>query len=192
MKRAIPLMLCASLLLAACDLGGPKTAVVDVAKVLSESRHAKQAQEENRKAQEIFQNNLNAIEKKLSAYKDKKQAEAYLLEAARQLQAQLNSARAATAQAMGNGLKKVLDGRLDEYDLILPRSGTLASRDALDVTAAVLAEFDKTELTWPPLPRRVDDPQLPPDSKAAEKKPAADKEETSAQKDTKKDAKKGR
>ena len=169
MKQSIPLILCGTLLCSACNLPtGPKTAVVDVSKVLAASRHARQAQEESRKIQDILQGNLNAIEKKLSTYKEKKLAETCLLESARQLQSRLDAARANLARVMDAGLARVVEAKLDEYDLILPRSGILASRHSMDITDAVLEAFDQSELTWPPLPRQIDDPQLPPDGNADE------------------------
>ena len=174
MRFFAPVLLSATLLLGACDFGGPSVAVVDVNKILTTSPHAKQAQMESDKAQAIYQNNLNAIEKKLAAYKDKKQAEGYLIEAARQLQAQLNTSRAAVSQSMGVTLKKVLDAKTGEYDIIVAKGNLLANKDALDITAAVQGEYDKAEVTWPNLPQKVDDPQLPADNKGD--KPAAEKD----------------
>ena len=173
-------LLACTLLLGACDMSGTKFAVVDVNKVLQQSPHAKQAQAEAAKAQEIYQYNLNVIEKQLATYKDKKQAEGYLLEAARQLQEQLNASRAAVSQAMGNALQQEIDAASTEYDMVLPKGNVLHVKEALEISATVQTAFDKASITWPPLPQRIDKPNLPADNKADKKEEK--KEEAKAEK----------
>lgn len=162
-------LLACTLFLGACDMSGTKLAVVDVNKVLQQSPHAKQAQAEAAKAQEIYQYNLNVIEKVLAGYKDKKQAEGYLMEAARQLQEQLNASRAAVSGAMGTALQQEIANNSADYDMVLPKGNVLHVKDALDISGTVQTAFDKATVTWPPLPQRIDNPNLPADNKAEKK-----------------------
>lgn len=151
------------LLLSACD-NGPSLAVVDVNTILISSPHAKKAEAESVLTQEIYQYNLNVIESKLSTYKNKPQAEAWLLEAARQLQVQLTTSRTAVTKAMVDALHLEINTFGAEYDVVLSKGGVLTSKPALDITADIKQLYDNTTIAWPPLPQRIDNPDLPADN----------------------------
>lgn len=154
------------LMLTACEKG-QSTAVVDVDHVLISSPHAGKAEAEFAKAQEIYQSNLNVIEKKLATYKDKAQAKAWLFEAARQVQGQLDNFHMALLQATGETIRKeivVLMGT--KYDLVLSKNTILANQAALDITAEVQQRYNAATVDWPALPKHVDNPNLPADPEA--------------------------
>lgn len=154
----IPVILCA--LLTACQ---SSVAVVNLNDVLTVEPHAQNTKEYIAEAQEIFQYNLNVIEKKLAKYKNKKQAQAYLQEAARQLQAQLDYSRNAAANALLVALQEILDSQ--KYAIVLPQSSVLKVDDALNITEQVKNEFQKVNVTLPTLPQKIENPDLPADKK---------------------------
>lgn len=151
------------LLLDAYNFLGNSVAVVDVNKLLNTGAHSVEALRINKQAKEIYQYNLDVIEKKLSTYKNKQQAQLYLREAARQLQQQLNTTHAATLRAMGTVIKHILDGYGNKYDVIVDKGSVLANTKSVDITDKVFLEFASAGIEWPPLPRKIDTPNLPAD-----------------------------
>lgn len=143
-----------------------KIAVVDVNLVLNSSPHAKSAQAEIAKAQEIYQHNLNVIRDILAKYNNKEQGKAYFLEAGRQLQKQMVASRTAVEQAMARTLNQVVGAVAGEFDIVLPKSLAIKVADFLDISALAQESFDKADITWPPLPQTIDNPKLPPDTMA--------------------------
>ena len=164
--KSATLLICALcvLSLSACD-SGKAIAVVDANTILSTGPHAQAAEEEINKAQAIYQYNLNVIIKKLETYKNKKQATAYLNSATQQLQAQLNASRAATTQALANALNTAITEIKDDYELILLKNNVLHASESLDISTLIQEKYDKETITYPPLPKKVDEPNLPADSK---------------------------
>ncbi len=147
-----------------------KLAMIDVNIIISGGNHAQDAAKYIKEAQEIYQYNLNVIEKKLSEYKNKEQARAYLIEAARQLQTQLNNSKLLTTQSLLNALNTVLDGQKKEYDLIVKKDGLIYVNEGQnfkampeDITTKAQALYSKTAVTFPPLPKVVETPNLPDD-----------------------------
>ena len=168
------LMVLAAGVLSGC-MNESKTAMIDVQAILSSGPHAQVAAEQIKQAQAIYQNNLNTIEAKLKEYQNKEQARAYLVEAARQLQTQLNNSQLLVTQSLLNALNTVLDGQKQVYDLIVKKDGIIYvkeessdSNDKLkalpeDITTKVQVLYDQTDVTYPPLPKLVEEPNLPAD-----------------------------
>ncbi len=146
-----------------------KTAMVDVNAIIKSGMHAQAAAKHMKDSQEIYQYNLNIIEKILSQYKNKAQARAYLIEAARQLQTQLNNSKLMTTQALLNALNVVLAEQKKEYDLIIKKDGIIYRKSGdvkglpEDITMKVQALYTNTAVTFPQLPRVVQNPNLPAD-----------------------------
>ncbi len=146
------------------------SAMIDVNAIVSSGPHAQEASNHIKKAQDIYQHNLTVIEKKLSEYKNKEQARAYLIEAARQLQVQLNNSRLLATQALLNALNTVLDEQKKSYDLIIKKDGIIYVNEGQnfkampeDITAKAQVLYDKTSVTFPALPQVVNEPNLPED-----------------------------
>ncbi len=147
-----------------------KQAMIDVNVIIGSGNHAQEATKHVQDAQEIYQHNLTVIEKILSEYKNKEQARAYLIEAARQLQTQLNNSKLLATQALLNALNTVLDEQKKVYDLIVKKDGIIFVSDdenykamPEDITTKAQALYNKTHVTFPPLPKVINDPQLPED-----------------------------
>lgn len=189
-KQVLSLVLACALCapLAACETPapGPRIAVVDVQKVLASGPHAAQAKEQTQKAQATYQGNVDSIKAKLGSYTNRAQADAIYREAGRQLQNQYNTYCALTNRAMADVLMPLIAAKSAAYDLILPKSATLASKAALDITAEVQKDYDAVSIKWPDQPHRIEDPALPadrpddmtppppppaPEAKPADKKP---------------------
>ena len=164
--KSATLLICALcvLSLSACDSGKP-IAVVDVNTILSSGPHAQAAEEELNKAQAIYQYNLDVIDKKLETYKNKEQAAAYLNAATQQLQAQLDASRAAVTQALASALNIAIIEIKDDYELILLKNNVLHASESLDISTLIQEKYDKETITYPPLPNKIDEPNLPADSK---------------------------
>lgn len=162
MRMFICLLLSSCFLFSACNKTS-SIAVVNVSDILSSSPHAKQAEVEAEKAQEIYQFNLNVIEEKLATYKNEAQAKAWLLEAAQQLQAQLTNSRGAIAGAMAEALDKEIAAAGENYDVIFPKGILLDHKETLDISASVQERYDNVTVTWPSLPERIETPNLPAD-----------------------------
>ncbi len=150
-----------------------KTAMIDINVIINNGPHAQAAAEHIKKSQDIYQHNLNVIEKILSQYQNKEQAKAYLTEATRQLQKQLDNSKLFTKQALLTVLDTVL--ATQKYDLVVKKDclvyvregeGDAASKFAAlpeDITVKVQALYKNMVVTFPPLPRVVDTPNLPAD-----------------------------
>ncbi len=147
-----------------------KLAMLDVNTIIGNGNHAQDAAKHMKDAQEIYQHNLTVIEKKLSEYKNKDQARAYLIEAARQLQTQLNNSKLLATQSLLNALNTVLDEQKKVYDLIVKKDGIIYVNDGQnfkampeDITTKAQALYNKTAVTFPPLPKVITEPNLPAD-----------------------------
>lgn len=171
-------------ILCGCELNSHKTiAIVDAQKIISTSPHLKEAQEQKNKAKEIYQYNLSTIEKKLSQYKDRKMAEAFLIEAQRQLQNQFNITSALIDEALRHALQKAATTAGAQFDVVLAKGNiVLANKDSMDITYEVQPVFDKLTVEFPAMPQTIDDPKLPPDTAGSTPLPENAHEKTPANK----------
>ena len=159
--------------LSACEMSSSHIGVIDVNSILSTGVHADKAMQEINKAQEIYQYNLNVIEKKLSAYENKEQANEYLTQAINQLQTQMNNSRAAVMQSLTTAFHSVIEDEKKAYDILLFKNNIIHTKDIFDITSKVQEKFNAVVVTYPPLPNRIDEPNLPADkgiTKEVEKK----------------------
>ncbi len=181
------------IVLSGCVDKESKNALIDVNAVISNGAHAQQAAQHLAKAQEIYQYNLNVIEKKLGEYENKQQAQAYLVEAARQLQAQLNNSKMLVTQSLLNALNTVLEGQKQIYDLIVKKDGIIHVNEGTggiadkfkampeDITTKIRALYGNVAITLPPLPAVVENPNLPADLGADVPFPPVQAEENPAE-----------
>lgn len=153
------------LTLSACDITTKPTAVLDVNTIIATGPHAKNAQAEIAKAQAIYQYNLDVIEKKLEKYKNEKQAKAYLAEALRQLQVQLNTSKKAVTQVLANALSDVVNIERNDYALIILKNNVIHADSDLDITSKIQEKYNAKTIVYPPLPKKIDNPNLPKDDK---------------------------
>ncbi len=151
----------------------PKQAIMDVNTIIASGPHAKVAVKQIQEAQEIYQYNLSVIEKKLASYENKAQARAYLIEAARQLQTQLNTSKLLVQQVLLNALNEVLEQQKQEYDFIVKKDGviylnkesflSILAAAPKDITAEAQELYNKTNVIYPTMPKVVEYPNLPAD-----------------------------
>ncbi len=149
------------MIIPACTNAGQKVAVLNVQEIIGSGPNAEKAQAAVQQAQEIFQYNLTAIEKKLETYKNKELAAAYLAEAARQLQAQMNTYRQASLQNIANALNGIIDAEKANYDIILNNADVLHVKDMYNITKKLSDKLNAINVEMPKLPQRIDNPNLP-------------------------------
>ncbi len=95
------------------------------------------------------------------------------MESVRQLQAQLRNTQLLVTQALLNTLNKALDGQKANFGLIIKKDGIIYVSEGSvtdkfkdmpeDITAKLQAVYDKSFVSYPSLPKRVDTPNLPAD-----------------------------
>ncbi len=176
MKKLVRI-LCMTLCLAglfACTTES-KTAMVDVNAIITNGPHAQSAATYLQEAQQIYQYNLDIIRVKLATYKNIPQANAYFAEASRQLQTQMNNSRVLMTQALAKAFETVLEGQKQAYDLIIKKDGILYIEEGQgaiaskfkampeDITTKMQILYNNAAITLPPLPKKIDDPELPAD-----------------------------
>ncbi len=172
-KVTLLLILCIGGLVGCVDMNKEEistSAMLDVNAIIGGGPHAQDAANHIKEAQDIYQHNLSVIERKLSEYKNKEQAQAYLIEAARQLQVQLNNSKLLATQSLLNALNTVIDEQKKNYDLIIKKDGIIFVNEGQnfkampeDITTKAQALYNKTSVTFPPLPSVVNAPNLPED-----------------------------
>ncbi len=162
--KKIVLLCFMALIIPACTESGQKVAVINVQEIIGSGPNAEKAQAAIQEAQEIFQYNLNAIEKKLESYNNRELANAYLAEAARQLQAQMNTYRQVSLQNIANALNEIIEAEKVNYDIILNNADVLHVKDQFDITQKLITKLNAVSVTMPQLPQRIDDPNLPEES----------------------------
>ncbi len=163
------------------------SAMIDVNTIIGNGPHAQAAAKQLQDAQEIYQYNLNIIKNKLSEYKNKEQAHAYLMEAARQLQVQMNNSKLLVTQALLNALNTVVAGQKKDYDLIIKKDGIIYVNEGNDfkampedITTKSQALYNNTTVTFPALPKIVENPELPADLGEGVPFPPAQQQENSS------------
>ena len=165
--KNVQLLFCAMCIfsLSACESTTKPIAVIDVNAIMSTGPHAQDAAKEIAKAQEIYQYNLNVIIKRLKTYKNKERAQEYLQAASSQLQAQHNASQSAVGQALADALNTVIAGEKNNYELILFKNNIIHANESLDISVAIQKKYDVELVAYPPLPQKVDEPNLPADTK---------------------------
>ncbi len=172
--KILCLLVCLGLF-SACEKEAQKTAMIDIEAVINNGPHAVEAAKQLQEAQKIYQYNLDIIDQKLNTYQNKEQAQAYLIEAARQLQTQLNNSKILVTQSLLNAFNEILEEQKQVYDLIIKKDailyikegdGEVSSKFAAmpeDITVKMQALYSKVIVTYPPLPNAIEEPNLPAD-----------------------------
>lgn len=137
-------------------------AIVDINFLLHKTQHAENGAKHIQEAQRIFQYNLDVIVKKLSEYSNKAQAQNYLLQAKQQLDAQFEQTKRATMQSMFMQIQKAIETEQAKYNLIIPKSHVLYADSTLDITKTIQEKYVNLPVSFPPLPTKIDTPNLPP------------------------------
>lgn len=168
MKNFALLCLC-TILLSACNMMPKDVAVIDIDSILKSGKHAQNATLEIKKAHEIYQYNLDVIKEKLASYENKEQAQAYLQSATQQLQTQLNNSQALVRQALLLTIDEAMQNEKANYDIIILKNNILYAKDestTTDITETVQDRYNAILVTYPPLPKKIDEPNLPADTGA--------------------------
>ena len=151
-----------TILLAACLLGGcledstsaaPQTAVVDLERIMSQSRAAEAGRAHLAQARQRLEQGFADLQKAWAKAQDKER-EAVLRDGALTLRRQM-AAEEAAVQNVVNGLllEEVKAWRkAHKAALVLPRRNVLDADDSLDITAAILKGMDARKAVFPALP----------------------------------------
>ena len=149
-------------LLAACLLGGclegstsaaPQTAVVDLERIMSQSRAAEAGRAHLAQARRRLEQGFADLQKAWAKAPDKER-EAVLRDGALTLRRQM-AAEEAAVQNVVNGLllEEVKAWRkAHKAALVLPRQNVLDADNTLDITASVLKGMDARKAVFPALP----------------------------------------
>ena len=149
-------------LLAACLLGGclegstsaaPQTAVVDLERIMSQSRAAEAGRAHLAQARRRLEQGFADLQKTWAKAPDKER-EAVLRDGALTLRRQM-AAEEAAVQNVVNGLllEEVKAWRkAHKAALVLPRQNVLDADASLDITAAILKGMDARKAVFPALP----------------------------------------
>ena len=160
--RHIATTLALTTLLAACLLGGclegstsaaPQTAVVDLERIMSQSRAAEAGRAHLAQARQRLEQGFADLQKAWAKAPDKER-EAVLRDGALTLRRQM-AAEEAAVQNVVNGLllEEVKAWRkAHKAALVLPRRNVLDADDSLDITAAILKGMDARKAVFPALP----------------------------------------
>ena len=160
--RHIATTLALATLLAACLLGGclegstsaaPQTAVVDLERIMSQSRAAEAGRAHLAQARQRLEQGFADLQKAWAKAPDKER-EAVLRDGALTLRRQM-AAEEAAVQNVVNGLllEEVKAWRkAHKAALVLPRRNVLDADDSLDITAAILKGMDARKAVFPALP----------------------------------------
>ena len=152
LKHMLFALLACVLLAAPAEALAVRTGIVDVEKVLSDSAAAKAANEHLAKVQAVLQKGFNDLEKRME--KAKKEERDRELEAGRrvlerQMQIELQAARAVVSQHM---LEAVKEWRKSKGGVVLAKSQVLDYSPKFDITELVITNMDKTPVTFNALP----------------------------------------
>ena len=160
--RHIATTLALTTLLAACLLGGclegstsatPQTAVVDLERIMSQSRAAEAGRAHLAKARQRLEQGFADLQKAWAKAPDEER-EAVLRDGALTLRRQM-AAEEAAVQNVVNGLllEEVKAWReAHKVALVLPRRNVLDADASLDITAAILKGMDARKAVFPALP----------------------------------------
>ena len=151
-KHMLFALLAFVLLAAPAEALATRTGIVDVEKVLNDSAAAKAANEHLAKVQAVLQKGFNDLEKRME--KAKKEERDRELEAGRrvlerQMQIELQAARAVVSQHM---LEAVKEWRKSKGGVVFAKAQVLDYSPKLDITETVIKSMDKKPVKFNALP----------------------------------------
>ena len=146
------LVLCGLLLSAPSEASAARTGVVDVNKVYTESKAAKEADAHLAKVRAVLQQGLVDLEKRMAkAPKEERERElaagGRVLE--RQMQIEIQAARQVVHEAMMEAVRK---WRKSKGDVVLARQQVLDYAPKLDITDTVISSMNKKKVKFSALP----------------------------------------
>lgn len=159
MSKRIFLPLLALLLTAGLVMTTPAQAadiaVVDTAKILSDSKPGKAGEAHLQKVQVVLQKGLDDLQKIYKGKEKSAEAQNAIREGYVALERQMGAERQAVLQALAGGLEKAIkEWRAEnkKYDIVISRQNLLDSSASVDVTASVMKEMEKQKVEFPALP----------------------------------------
>lgn len=169
----LALLLTAGLAMGTLSANAADIAVVDTAKILSDSKPGKAGEAHLQKVQTVLQKGLDDLQKIYKGKEKSAEAQNAIREGYVALERQMGAERQAVLQVLAGALEKAIkDWRNDnkKYDIVMSRQNLLDSSASVDVTASVMKEMDKQKVEFPALPTVKVTP--PTEEKKEEKKPA--------------------
>ena len=160
--RHIATTLALTALLVACLLGGclegstsaaPQTAVVDLERIMSQSRAAEAGRAHLAQARQRLEQGFADLQKAWAKAPDKER-EAVLRDGALTLRRQMAAEEAAVQNAVNGLLLEEVKAwrKAHKAALVLPRRNVLDADAGLDITAAILKGMDARKADFPALP----------------------------------------
>ena len=143
------LALMLALPLSGCLDTGPDVVCVDVERVLSQSKAARQANEHLGKVQTILQNGLAAYQEELKKSRQELRQGLALLQ--RQMALEQAAARDVVNKHM---LAQIEAWRADKGDVaVMARQNVLSAPASMDITAEIISRMDASDVTFAELPK---------------------------------------
>lgn len=160
LKRfALPLLLAASLAVAACQQQessspGVKIAVADVARLMRDSVPGKEGIKFLESRQQELQKELEDIQARLDKNPADEEAMKDLQRVYASSQQRIQAEGQNVAALLFDALQRILDSYLEKngYDVILSQDTLASYSKKIDITNAVMAELDKQKIDFKPLP----------------------------------------
>ena len=148
------LLLAACLPLTGCPKAGPSVACVDVERVMTQSKAARQANEHLGKVQAVLQDSLTAYQKELQKNPSGKRQQE-LQQGTAVLQRQLALEQAAARNVVTRHMLAAIDkwraGK--SGTVVIARQNLLAAPDSADISDDIIAGMDAGSVAFPDLPR---------------------------------------
>ena len=151
-KHMLFALLAFVLLAAPAEALATRTGIVDVEKVLNDSAAAKAANEHLAKVQAVLQKGFSDLEKRMEKVKveeRERELEAGRRVLERQMQIELQAARAVVSQHM---LEAVKEWRKSKGGVVLAKAQVLDYSPKFDITELVITNMDKTPVKFNALP----------------------------------------
>lgn len=162
MRVAFPLLLAASLALAACQQQesapqGIKIAVADVARLMRDSVPGKEGIKFLESRQLEVQKELDNIQARLEKNPEDAEAMKDLQRVYASSQQRIQAEGQNVAALLFDTLQRILDNYLEKngYDVILSQDTLASYSKKIDITNAIMAELDKQKIDFKPLPEAV-------------------------------------
>ncbi len=151
-----------TIFLTSCNFGND-IAVVDIQKVLNESRNGRKAKEHFIAIQNVFQQNINVIQAKLEAYPNKEQVEFLLSTTLGAFQKELDQINQQLNINTINSVYQIIKIYQEEkqFDIIMLNTQVIVHANKIDITNDIIKAFDKETLVFDDLPKMTVDPILP-------------------------------
>lgn len=141
-------------LLTACNDSTKPVAVVDTARIFSQSMPSQEAEKHLQKVQQTLQKGLTDLAALYKGKENTPEGQKTLTEGYNALQKQMATERQALSDLLQQTLHTTIKAwrATNGYSVVIAKQNLLDSDNAVDVTEAILVEMNKQKLTFPPLP----------------------------------------